>query len=118
MKFNIVQKAFAINFEPITGIGGLQVGDDPGGTLENFFTILLGFFTIIGGIMFLIYFVLGALSWISSTGDREKIAKAQRYMSNALIGLIFVVLAWAFTGIIGATLGFSILDLATNIGNL
>ena len=44
------------------------------------------------------------------------VAKAQRYMSNALIGLIVVVLAWAFTGIVGAALGFNILDLANNIG--
>ena len=112
----MIKSAFAANFEPISQFGGFQVNYCPGSAFESFVTILLGFLTVIGGLMFLIYFVLGGLSWISSRGEKEMVAKAQRYMSNALIGLIVVVLAWAFTGIVGAALGFNILDLANNIG--
>ena len=114
----MIKQAFAAQFEPIAQFGGFQVSGEPGAAVESFFTIVLGFLTVIGGIMFLIYFVLGGLNWISSRGEKEMVAKAQRYMSNALIGLIVVILAWAFTGIIGAALGFSILDLANNLNAL
>lgn len=110
-----MQKVFAVSFEPITGSGGLQTGATPATTLEKFFTIALGFLTTVGGIMFLIFFVLGALNWITSGGDREKISRAQHYMSNAVIGLILVILAWAFTGVVGLALGFNILDLVTSL---
>jgi cytochrome bd-type quinol oxidase subunit 2 len=114
----MIKQTFAAQFEPIAQFGGFQVSGEPGSAVESFFTIALGFLTVIGGIMFLIYFVLGGLNWISSRGEKEMVAKAQRYMSNALIGLIVVILAWAFTGIIGAALGFSILDLANNLNAL
>lgn len=113
----IVKKAFAITFETIEGIGGFQVAEEnPGNTLERFFTNFLGALTVIGGIMFLVYFVLGAMAWITSRGEREQVAKAQRYMTNALIGIIFLVLAWALVGVIGRILGFSIMNLSENIG--
>lgn len=118
----MIRKAFAASFEKIEipGLGPFLSADpdSAGTTLENFFTILLGFLTVIGGLMFLIYFVLGGLNWITSRGERENVAKAQRYMSNALVGLIIIILAWAFTGIIGLALGFNILKLAANLGSL
>lgn len=110
--------AISINFDPITGIGGFQTGGDPGTTLERFFTVLLGFFTTVGGLAFLIYFILGAFSYLTSSGDREKIVKAQRYITNAIIGLLLLILAWAITGIIGIMLGFDILNLSNLISSL
>lgn len=114
----MTSQAYAAEFEQISGVGGLQIGEVPGTTLERFFSILLGFLTLVGGIAFLVYFVLGAINWISSGGDREKVSRAQRYMSNALIGLIFVVVAWALTGVIGRALGFNILELAASLGKI
>ena len=111
--------ANTVSFSEITGTGFYQTqGGTPGTTLETFFSYLLGFFTVVGGVTFLVYFLIGAFSWITSEGDREKLQKAQRYMSNGIIGLIVVVLAWGLTGIIGQLIGFDILDLATNIGLL
>lgn len=110
----MIKKVFAARFEDITGFGPYQsrfAAAGPGTTLERFFSNLLGAFTIFGGIAFLLYFVVGALNWITSAGEKEKVAKAQRYMSNALIGLVIIILAWAITGILGALLGFDILQL-------
>lgn len=113
-------KIFAATFEPITGTGTYQAsgGADPGGTLEKFFSGLLGFLTIVGGIAFLIYFILGAFTWLTSQGDKQKVQKAQQYMSNAAIGIIFIILAWAITGIIGALVGVDFLNLAGLIGQI
>lgn len=68
--------------------------------------------------MFLIYFVIGSLAWISSRGEREQLAKAQRYLTNALTGLIVMVLSWAIAGVLGNIFGFDILDLKGLIKSL
>jgi cytochrome bd-type quinol oxidase subunit 2 len=111
--------ALSLNFDRMVGTGYYGTrGAATGSSLERFFTILLGAFTTIGGIAFLLYFVLGSLAYLTSQGDREKIAKAQRYISNAVLGLLLLILAWAITGIIGIMLGFNILDLSSQIGTL
>lgn len=113
-------KIFSVSFASIRGLEeGFQSGGwaefDAGGLLESFFTILLGALTTFGGVAFLLYFIFGSYSWLTSQGDAEKISKAQRYITNAIIGLILLVATWAVTGIIGLIVGFDILDLAANI---
>jgi len=109
-------QVFAGTFEPITGFGPFQSGGaDPGGTLEKFFSGILGFLTIVGGIAFLIYFILGAFTWLTSKGDKQQVEKAQQYMSNATIGIIFIILSWAITGVIGSLFGINFLGLANLI---
>jgi hypothetical protein len=112
----MVKKIFAqsINFDDITGVGWFQTqpASRAPGTLEKFFTNLLGTLTIIGAMTFLIYFVLGAYNYLTAQGDREKVLKAQRFITYAVIGLILIILAWAVIGIIGSILGFDILNLA------
>lgn len=111
---------FTGNFDPIEGIPGstFQTGANPASSLETFMTMLLGFFTVAGGIAFIIYFLVGALNYLTAQGDMEKVKKAQRYLTNALIGLIVIVLTWAIAGIIGLVLGFDFLDLVTLIPSI
>lgn len=124
----ITFKISSIRFRDIGGVGDPLPGQ-PGyqthskgilapATLELFFTSILGALTTIGGIAFFLFFIFGAYNWITSHGEPEKIAKAQRYITNALIGLILIVGTWAIVGIIGLILGFNILDLADNIENI
>ncbi|OGY19049.1 MAG: hypothetical protein A2900_00885 [Candidatus Chisholmbacteria bacterium RIFCSPLOWO2_01_FULL_50_28] len=115
----MISKAFAATFEPITGTGIFQTGGStPGVTLERFFSTVLGFLTVIGGIAFLIYFVLGAFTWLTSSGDKQKVEKAQSYLTNAAIGIIIIVLAWAITGIVGTLVGVDILKLNALINRI
>jgi hypothetical protein len=113
-----MRAAFAsVTFDPITGTGPFQenAASNPAGTLESFFSILLGAFTIIGGLTFLIYFVIGAFNYLTAQGSPEKVTKAQHYLTNALIGLILIVMTWAITGVLGAALGYNILDIAKHL---
>ena len=87
-------------------------------TIEKFFTALLGTFTTVGGVVFLIYFLLGALSWLTSQGEPEKVAKAQRYITNAIVGLVVIIASWAIVSIIGSIFGFQILNLSGNLFNI
>lgn len=48
----------------------------------------------VGAFFVLFQMVLGALNWINSQGDKEKIQKAQKQITNAIIGLVILVLVW------------------------
>ena len=106
---------------PITGLSGFQIHkllDKPGEFLETVFTNLLGVFTVIAGLMFLIYFVLGAIGWITAEGDPEKVKKAQKQLTNAVAGLVLVVLAYSVAFVLGEILGLKILNPAEDIKKL
>lgn len=112
-----------------TEIGGNLTG--PGGYYKNpsdisqatdsfstFASNVLGFFTVLASIMFLLYFILGAINWITAGGDSGKVDKAKSQMSNAAIGLIIVVLAYSIAAIVGKVLGIQILNPGSIINNL
>ena len=108
------------NLGKITGLGGFQtIGiGEPGTFLEKVFSNLLGVFTVIAGLMLIIYFVLGAISWMTAGGDPEKVQKAQKQISNAVLGLVLVVLTYSIITIIGQILGLNILNPADDIEKL
>lgn len=58
-------------------------------------TFLLRFLFIVGGLIAILYLLLGALAWITSGGNKESVDKAREKIQAALIGLIlmFAVLA-------------------------
>ena len=51
---------------------------------------LLSLALVIGAIIFLFYFLLGAINWITSGGDKMKIERARDRISAALVGLIIL----------------------------
>ncbi len=113
------QTPFELN--PVEGVGGFQarwLGEHFCPTFELFFTIILGLFTTIGGIWFMLYFIFGSFTWLTAQGEPEKISKAQRYITNALIGLILIVGAWAIIGVVGLIFDFNILDLEGNLDSV
>jgi amino acid transporter len=60
--------------------------------------------------MFMVYFIIGALTWVSAGGKAEKVEKAKNTMTNAAIGLIVIVAAYSVIYIIGTILGIPILE--------
>lgn len=48
---------------------------------------------IIAGFLVLFYLMWGALDWITSNGEEEKLKTARQKMTNAVIGIIIVVAA-------------------------
>lgn len=63
--------------------------------LTDILTFLIRFLFIIAGLAALLYLLLGAISWITSGGNKESVENARNKIMNAVIGLIlvFVVLA-------------------------
>lgn len=54
-------------------------------------TMGIQLFFIIGGIAAMVYMLWGAFDWIISSGDKERLTKAQSKIRNAVIGLILIV---------------------------
>jgi len=85
---------------------------------EHFLSNMIGVITIIGGLFFVFYFVMGGLNWITAGGEQGKIVKARDQMIQAVIGMVVIVISYGLIGIIGAFLGFDFLHPGTAILNL
>ncbi len=93
-------------FAPEAGTGVEAVG----GPIAQFVSNLLGFITGLAGIMFLIYLIFAGLSWVSSGGDKGKVEAARNQMTQAALGLVVVIAAYAIAGVVGRVLGLDILN--------
>jgi len=60
-------------------------------TFQQIVTFLVRFFFFIAGLAALIFLILGALSWVTSSGDKEKVEAAQKKIQAAIVGLIVLV---------------------------
>lgn len=86
--------------------------------LATILSTVIGVFTIVAGIYFLLQFLIAGLDWIGSSGNPEKLKNAQSKITNALIGLIIVVIAYAITSLVGKILGINILNIGATIKSL
>ena len=83
--------------------------DDPIVGLGKFFGVFLNLILIIFGILLLAYAMWGAMDWITSEGDKEKLARANAKITNAVLGLLILVISFTIFSIIaGDVLGFLI----------
>ena len=106
-------RAQDIDFDQITTPGGYQPGTDLAGStsaVEKLISNVLVVLTVVAGISFALYFLLGGLSWITAGGDKTKIEKARGMMTNGAIGIIIIAVSYAIVWIVGAALGIDILN--------
>jgi len=71
------------------------LGDNPSADLGSLIAggILMAF--VIAGLFALLYGLWGAIDWITSGGDKEKLRKAQGKIRDALLGVIILVVVLA-----------------------
>ncbi len=105
------------NIQPIENTGSFQTdqgiafqGANLGENLSKTISSVLGFFTVIAGLAFIAYFFFGAIGWITSQGDEQKIKKARDTMTNAFIGIIIAVIAYPLIYLLGKLFGLSFTD--------
>lgn len=105
---------------PFKKITGPTTNIDPSvGGVEDIITAVIGFLTMIGGILFVIWFMIGAYNWITAEGKPEKLEKARNHITQAIIGLVILVAAYSIVGVVGTILGFeNIFDLSTTVCNI
>lgn len=85
------------NFLPFTNLGQI---------LKNLLT--LAFF--VAGVAMFFSIVLGGIQWITAGGDPKAMDSARRRITNAVIGLIIVVAAYAIALILEQVLGIRIVS--------
>ena len=93
-----------------SNIGGLNSECTIGSRFATLVSTMLGFLTILAGLAFLLYFLLGAIQWITSNGDPQKVESAKNQMTAAGIGLVAAISAYVVAGIVSIVLGIDILD--------
>lgn len=60
-------------------------------SLADVVGFLIKFLFIIAGLAALLFLLLGALSWVTSSGDKENVKKAQDKIQAAVVGLVVIV---------------------------
>jgi hypothetical protein len=85
---------------------------------ESFISTLIGFLTVLGSIMFVIYFVVGAFEWITSGGDKGKLEKARSRMLYGTLGMILIIASYSLLGLFSSVIGIDFLNPAAQIRSL
>ena len=93
--------AFAATPFSIENVGG-SVGlgtADLKATIVNIISWVLGILALVAVVMI----IIGGFQWMTAAGNEEKIEKAKKVISAAVIGLIIVLLAWAIVIFVAGT---------------
>lgn len=104
--------AFEFNQPPGLGVNVGNVRDPKSGgsvekLVENIVVNAVSILFAVGGIGVVVYFVWGAVDWIFSGGDKEKVTNARKKMTHAIIGLVLLSLSFVIINIIGEIVGFN-----------
>jgi hypothetical protein len=87
------------------GIPGL--GSSGEGLVQTIVKNVIFLFFTIGGLGSVVYFLWGAVDWILSGGDKEKVSNARKKMTHALIGLALLALSFVIIRTVGQVVGFN-----------
>lgn len=78
-----------------------------GGAISKFLSNFVTLIYIVAAIVLIFMFLWGAFEWMTSGGDKEKIASAQRRIINAFIGILLFAVAFAVISLVGQFTGFT-----------
>ncbi|MEK7538199.1 MAG: hypothetical protein AAB619_04485 [Patescibacteria group bacterium] len=92
MALPVASYAAATSFS-VESIGGsIGLGNaDLKQTVINILNLALGLLALVAVVMI----IVGGFTWLTASGNEEKVDKAKKIISAAVIGLIIVLLAWA-----------------------
>ena len=83
---------------------------DGGDALARYIAIIWWVIVIVGGLAVLFYMAWGALDWIMSGSNPDRLKRAKEKMGSGVIGLFFLVLSYAIVQLITRITGLSILN--------
>jgi len=97
--FCIAQNSLAWSFSDISGFTSTTAGEaglsqtETAPMVAKIITAILG----IVGALFVILFIYGGFIWLTSAGSDEKIGKAKKILSYAVIGVVIVAAAYTIS---------------------
>lgn len=78
--------------------------------LGGIFQVLLTLSFFVAGIFMFFNIIIGGITWIGAGGDPKAMQAARGRITNAIIGLVIVVAAYAIAAIVGQVFGISIVN--------
>lgn len=78
--------------------------------LEYIVSNVIAIITALASLLFIYYFIMASISWISSGGDSGKLTTARNQMLNAVLGLVLLVASYAIIGLVGTIFGLDLLN--------
>lgn len=101
----------------ITGLGPTIPDNEKGGAvalLDSTLSTIIGVLTLIAFIFFVLQVIFAGYSFLSSQGDEKKIETARKRLTDGVLGITIVVVAFGLGALIARILGLgNIFDLAT-----
>lgn len=99
----------------LTGPGiAVTSGTESVTVLEKIISTAIGILTVLGVIYFVIQIILSGISMISSQGDPKELATAKKRLTNNVLGLAIIILAYGFGALLASLMGIdNIFSLST-----
>ena len=76
----------------------------------NLLSSLITFFLIAAAVASLFFMIYGSIKWITSGGDRDGLAQAQKTVTSAATGLVITLSIYAILRLIGYFFGIDLLN--------
>jgi hypothetical protein len=107
--------AVQYNFgEPLRGYNNIGLEGQPGSGSLVFIVLVLssiiGFITIVAGLVFIYLVITGAIIYITAGGDKGKAEQARSRITTGLVGLTIVIAAVFLIDLLGYILRVDLLD--------
>lgn len=83
-------------------------GVDPNKPLAELLSQIITLVFSIAGILVLVMLIWGAINWILSAGEKEKVENARKRIINALVGLAILALAFLIAQVVGRIVGINV----------
>jgi hypothetical protein len=93
------------------GLGTIDINVDVTAIVANL--IRVAYF--LAALFFLIQLFIGGISWINAGGDSKALDAARQRITNAIIGLVIVVAAFAISVIVTSALNINIFTAPVSI---
>ena len=101
---------------------GLQPATDGVVELDKIISNAIGILTLVAFIYFVIQIILAGYTFISGQGDEKKVASARKRLTDGILGITIVVLAFGITALLASLMGlgniFDIQYILNNIDNI
>lgn len=101
----------AVQAQDIDISPGGQWGDLGNLTIPGVVSGLIRLTLVIVALVFFAILIWGGARWITSKGDKTEVENARNQITNALIGLAIIFVAWAIIKLIEVLFGINILQL-------
>lgn len=74
------------------------------GTVSVLINVIVPLLMTVGGFIFLIMLLIGAFTYLTSSGQQEQLKKAQQTLTFAILGLVVIISSFIIVKIIGMIL--------------